>query len=199
MLPKRSRVWFVFAAPASSMPGADPFETKPMSEIPDDEEERTTAQGFFNYADSYLGVAHVAWTAQPQVTFPQAPVRFLLYHAAELHLKAFLRCAGVSVSDLKAVGHKFTGLIKAARTSELGLSRDCEDVLVYGQRTRDVIESRYIRTGYRRWYETVTLGRCAALVRRTVRLHPLRSNAIELWGERAEDIDDLWERAWGLR
>lgn len=137
-----------------------------MSNTADSEDDRTTAQGLFNYADSYLGVAHAAWVAQPKVPFPDEPVRFLLYHAAELHLKAFLRCAGTTVDDLREVGHRFTKLIGAARTHKLWQHSECEAVLIYGQRTGDVIDSRYVRTGYRRWYDTETLGRCAASVRK---------------------------------
>lgn len=163
-----------------------------------DANDLTSAQGLFNYADTYLGSAHALKEANPRVLFPDSPVRFLLYHSAELHLKAFLRAAGLSVADLHAKGHSFSKLIPAARQFGLGLGRECEDVLIYGQRTGDVIESRYIRTGARRWVETDTLGKCAAGVRRAVRLHPTRRDQIALWGESSGVIDDRWERAWGL-
>lgn len=163
-----------------------------------DTDERTSAQGLFNYADSYLGSAHALKEADPRVLFPDSPVRFLLYHSAELHLKAFLRAAGLSVDDLHAKGHSFSKLIPAARQFGLDLDRECERVLIYGQRSGDVIESRYIRTGLRRWFETDTLGKCAASVRRAVRLHPTRVDQIVLWGEASGVIDDDWERAWGL-
>lgn len=169
-----------------------------MTAIADDQDARTTAQGLFNFGDSFLAAAHAVWSNQLAVSFPESPVRFLLYHAAELHLKAFLRCGGLSVTDLEKKGHQFTKLIGAARRFDLDLDRDWEKVLVYGQRTGDVIESRYIRTGYRRWFDTPTLGQCAASVRKAVRTHPLRPRHIVLLGEKAGIVDDRWERAWGL-
>ena len=169
-----------------------------MVDVPIDADDRTSAQGLFNYADSYLGSAYALKEAGPQVLFPDSPVRFLLYHSAELHLKAFLRAGGLSVEDLHAKGHNFSKLIPAARRFGLGLDRECEGVLIYGQRSGDVIESRYIRTGARRWFDTKTLGKCAADVRRAVRLHPIRLGQISLWGEATGVTDDRWERAWGL-
>jgi hypothetical protein len=165
---------------------------------PNDADERTSAQGLFNYADSYLGSAYALKAASPQILFPDSPVRFLLYHSAELHLKAFLRAAAMTVEELKERGHSFSKLIPAARDRGLGLDRGCEAVLIYGQRTGDVIGSRYIQTGIRRWFETDTLGQCAASVRRAVRLHPKRIGQIALWGEASGVVDDRWERAWGL-
>ena len=165
---------------------------------PNDADERTSAQGLFNYADSYLGSAHALKSATPQILFPDSPVRFLLYHAAELHLKAFLRAAGMTVEELQARGHSFSKLIQAARARGLGLDRPSEAVLLYGQRTGDVIDSRYIRTGFRGSFETDALGQCAAKVRRVVRLHPKRIGKIILWGEASGTVDDRWERAWGL-
>jgi HEPN domain-containing protein len=159
---------------------------------------RTTAQGLFNYGDAYLGSAHALKDANAQVIFPDAPVRFLLYHAAEMHLKSFLRAAGMTVAELHERGHKFSRLIPAARGHGLGLDRESEALLLYGQRTGDIIESRYIRTGPRRYFETDTLGRCAASVRRAVRLNPQRVGHVVLWGEQTGIIDDRWERAWGL-
>jgi len=165
---------------------------------PDDADARTSAQGLFNYADAYLGSAHALKAADVRVLFPDSPVRFLLYHAAELHLKAFLRAAGMTVDELRVKGHRFTKLIAAARGHGLGLDRGCEAALIYGQRTGDVIDSRYIRTGFRQWIETDALGQCAASVRRAVRLHPKRIGHIALWGEATGIVDDRWERAWGV-
>jgi hypothetical protein len=171
----------------------------PPAALAADKNERTTAQGLFNYGDAYLASAHSLRASKPNVVFADAPVRFLLYQAAELHLKAFLRCAGLDVNDLEKKGHQFTKLIAAARDFQLGLDRGCEGVLVYGQRTGDVIGSRYIVTGFRRWFETEDLGKSAASVRRAVRLHSLRLSHIVLRGERDGIVDDHWERAWGIK
>jgi len=167
-----------------------------MTIAPDDDA-RTTAQGLFNYADSYLASAHTLLVAETDVVFPEPPVRALLYHGVELHLKAFLRCAGVSVGELRDYGHKFSRLLPAVRSRGLSLDHESREVLLFGQRTGDVMDARYIRTGYRRWYPTAQLGRCAAKVRQAVRVHPLRAAAgVILRGQATGVVDDGCERAW---
>lgn len=163
-----------------------------------EEDERTNAQGLFNLGDSYLASAHVLWTAGVECSFPDRPVRFLIYHAAELHLKAFLRAAGLTVAQVRKLGHSFSKLIAAARDQGLRVDEVCEHAFVFGEDTDDVMGSRYIRTGYRRWIETKDLGHCAAQIRRAVRIHPMRAAEIMLRGEKAGVVDDGWERAWGV-
>jgi HEPN domain-containing protein len=164
----------------------------------DTQDERTTAQGLFNYGDSYLVSAHLLNDAGLNVAFPESPARFLLYHAAELYLKSYLRCTGIGIEDLKKIGHRFTKLVRAASASGLGLDNSCEAIFVYGERTGDVMDSRYIRTGYRKWYPTELLGKCTAQIRQAVRLSPARKGEIILRGEKTGFVDDACEKAWGV-
>jgi hypothetical protein len=55
------------------------------------DDERTNALGLFNTARSYWRSAEHLSVARIEVTHPQAPITFLLCHALELYLKAFLR------------------------------------------------------------------------------------------------------------
>ena len=160
--------------------------------------ERTSATGLFNFGDSYLAAAHVLLKAEVECTFPDRPVRFLIYHAAELHLKAFLRASGLTVAEVRKLGHSFSKLISTARSQGLRIDDVCESAFVFGEDTGDVMDSRYIRTGYRTWIETKDLGHCAAQIRRTVRLHPKRTGSFMIRGENAGEVDDGWERAWDV-
>jgi hypothetical protein len=112
-----------------------------------DEIDRTTPLGLFNYARSYWRSAEYLNTAQLKLTHPTAPVCFLFYHAMELYLKAFLRSQSLSVGSLKAIGHR---LDKAGEKAiELGLVLDDEDkeVLNIIGDSDTVINARYIVTG----------------------------------------------------
>lgn len=111
---------------------------------PDD---RTTAQGLFNYARSYWQSGEVLLNAKLNVTHPDAPITFLFYHAIELYLKAFLRAAGKSVSDVKAISHHIVKI--AAEAQKLGLLLDEEDMQVINlmHDFDNVVRSRYIVTG----------------------------------------------------
>src|SRR6188508_2691963 len=59
-----------------------------------DENARTNEVGLFNYADSYLCCAkHLNLSPSLHLRF-DAPMHFLLFHAAELYLKSYLRQKG---------------------------------------------------------------------------------------------------------
>gem|GEM_PF-5328073 len=160
--------------------------------------DRTSAQGLFGYGDSYLASAHSLWKADVRCGFRDSPVRFLIYHAAELHLKAFLRAAGLTHPQVRKLGHSFSKLFEASRDHGLAVDQVCEHAFVFGEDTGDVMDSRYIRTGPRRWIGTSDLGHCAAQIRRAVRLHPKRVDSIILRGEGDGMVDVEWERAWGV-
>ena len=63
-------------------------------------DDRTTPEGLFNTARSYWHSGARLSTADLKVTHPHAPVTFLLCHAVELYLKAYLRLSGLSVGQL---------------------------------------------------------------------------------------------------
>jgi hypothetical protein len=61
-------------------------KNRTAEEIADDNE-RTNAVGLFNYADSYLCCAkHLNASPSLHLRF-DAPIHYLLFHAAELYLK----------------------------------------------------------------------------------------------------------------
>lgn len=106
---------------------------------------RTTALGLFNYAHSYWASAVALNYAAREVSHPDAPVRFLYYHAVELYLKAFLRMSGASVKDVKDIGHRVVRLYNVA--VEKGLPQDAETSIAAALIDADYMSSRYISTG----------------------------------------------------
>lgn len=115
-----------------------------------DDNERTNAVGLFNTARSYWHSAEHLNAANLKVTHPQAPVTFLFCHAIELYLKAFLRGAGKSVSELKQLGHHVANLAKAAVNAGLNIEPEQSEVLSHIDDGDVAIEARYIVTGFKR-------------------------------------------------
>ena len=65
-----------------------------MTNNEENEKARSTPMGFYHYAQSYREAANLLTNADKtsrKATHPEAPIRFLYYHAIELYLKAFLR------------------------------------------------------------------------------------------------------------
>lgn len=112
-----------------------------------DEDARTSAIGLFNYAHSYAASAVALEKAPPNdTTHPGAPVDFLAFHAIELYLKAFLRAKGLTVAEVKKIGHGLTKLRDRAR--ELGLTvDDANGVIDLAEAV--MMERRYIRVGFK--------------------------------------------------
>lgn len=92
----------------------------------DDRDSRTTAIGLARYAKEYLEAAIVVdqelGVKRSPFYISPIPAYFLLTHAIELTLKAYLRGAGLSVRQLQGVGHDLDALL--AKANELGLG-DC--------------------------------------------------------------------------
>lgn len=113
------------------------------------DDERTTALGFYHFAHSYAASARSLSQLVIHATHSDAPVRFLFRHAVELYLKAYLRHQGVTVVELakRSLGHSTVLLL--ARASELGLQLQPGDqTLIHA--LDDAISDRYLRTGARR-------------------------------------------------
>lgn len=115
--------------------------------------ERTTATGLFNFADSYRAGALQLIQAPPRDMRFEDPIEFLTLHAIELYLKAFLRSEGVSVWRLRGrkLGHDISALCRECEA--LGLNFPGR---IRGDVAGDVLhwftgdssaEFRYIRTG----------------------------------------------------
>ena len=167
-----------------------------MVDVAAAEDDRTTAQGLFVYADSYLAAADGLWRQNLAYSHAESPIRFALYHAAELYLKAFLRATGMTVQQLRKLEHKFSKLLPAAEARGLNLSAEARHVFEYGQQSHDIIEARYIRNGLRRPIPTVVVARATKSVRAAVREHPARLGHIILRNERLGEFGAELEAQW---
>ncbi len=112
--------------------------------------DRTSAVGLFNFARSYWRSAEQLRSAPPRVTHPDSPITFLLCHATELYLKAYLRGAGRDVVELKRIGHRVADLSRAAVSAGLTLSPQHLEILSHIDDADVAIEARYIVTGFKR-------------------------------------------------
>ena len=149
-----------------------------------DVDERTNAVGLFNTARSYWHSAEYLDPAQLSITHPSAPVTFLLCHAIELYLKAYLRSVGSSVAHLKRLGHHMAVLAKTAIDSGLKLKPEHLEILSHIDDLNVVLEARYIVTGFKSQPTSEALSNvagkldqavCAALTKRG---HPVRATKI---------------------
>jgi hypothetical protein len=110
-------------------------------------EDRTTPLGLFNFARSYWRSAEQLRGSKPDVSHPDAPILFLLYHAIELYLKASVRNAGYNLGQLKGISHNIEKAGRAARKEGLSLTNDDVELLKAINSEDNVIRSRYITTG----------------------------------------------------
>jgi hypothetical protein len=133
-----------------------------MSELTDDD--RTTALGLFNYARSYGASADNLLNAQLKVPHPHAPTTFLYYHSIELYLKAYLRSQGLTVAQLRQVGHNISKLAEEVQQRGFVFDDEDKEVLQVMSEADNIIRSRYIQTGAFTRPEGEALSRtCTAL------------------------------------
>jgi hypothetical protein len=126
-----------------------------------DEENRSTPLGYFNFADSYWRAAqHLHGTALKS-THPESPVRFLYYHAIEIYLKSFLRFNGISAKELRGrkFGHRICCLSEKAAALGMILQDENKEVISLIATTDALIRSRYLQTGYFSWPSVDALDR----------------------------------------
>jgi hypothetical protein len=133
-----------------------------ISASPDDDE-RTNPVGLFNYARSYWQAALIIDLPRLRkiVTHADAPVTYLFCHAIELYLKAYLRHSGLSVAEVRKIGHAYDRL--ASRAKDLGLALGQDDFKMIELLTDQEMMplSRYIRTGfYKRPTDAALSGVC---------------------------------------
>jgi hypothetical protein len=141
---------------------------KTPEEITEDNE-RTNEVGLFNYADSYLLCAKQLIENRLAHLRYDAPIRFLLFHAAELYLKSYLRQKGEDVEALIELKHYHMRMCRKAATFGLKLSPLILEIFEFLDKTDAVIESRYIRTGSKRSLEIRALLATVEEVRATVK------------------------------
>jgi hypothetical protein len=113
------------------------------------DDERTTAVGLFNTAQSYWRSAEHLNAAKIKVSHPQAPLVFLFCHAIELYLKAFLRNKAHTLNELRKWGHNVANLAEAAKLDGLKLDAASGETLLHIADADVAIESRYIVTGFK--------------------------------------------------
>jgi superfamily II DNA or RNA helicase len=95
-----------------------------------EENVRTNEVGLFNFADAYLLCAKHAKqlvdNRPRQLRFPE-PIHFLLFHAAELYVKSYLRQKGEDVAALVKLGHYYAPMCEKAATYGLNLPPEIYD------------------------------------------------------------------------
>jgi HEPN domain-containing protein len=113
-----------------------------------DDDDRITAMGLYQIAESYRICGSSLVTQLPSVLKSDDPVRFLFFHAIELYLKAVLRSSGASVLQVKTIGHNIEKLIDMTKSSGFALPTDAEQGLVFFADQAAIMETRYLKTGY---------------------------------------------------
>lgn len=127
----------------------------PTPEELQDAESRTTGRGLARFAYQYIEAAMLVDESQgagPGYEHVSSiPAYFLAMHGIELTLKAFLREKGLTLPELRAVGHDLRALYR--KSKELGLfeifkmkSTDLKALLLLVQ-LNEYQGLRYIRTG----------------------------------------------------
>lgn len=144
-----------------------------LANAPDPLDRYTTAQGLFLSADAYLDAARKLQEPLSREGHATMPIRFLLYHAAELYLKAYLRLAGLSVSAVKALGHRYQRLMNECIKRGLPITVHDFGVLEHEETADQVSRSRYLKTGPQDQYGLVTLQAVVEGIRFDIRHHPL--------------------------
>jgi hypothetical protein len=133
------------------------------------DEERTTALGLYNSARSYWKSAEHLNSAELKVTHPHAPIVFLLCHAIELYLKAFLRHNNYSLDELrKKWGHDVAGLSTATQHAGFKLSGFALETISHITDDDVAIEARYIVTGFKTSPTISALAEVAEELDRTI-------------------------------
>jgi hypothetical protein len=113
-----------------------------------EENKRTNEVALFNFADSFLVSAkHLIENPPPERLRFKHPIDFLLFHAAELYLKSYLRQKGEDVDALRKLGHSHRRLCKRAARYGMNIPSEINDIFAFLDETDAVINSRYIWTG----------------------------------------------------
>jgi HEPN domain-containing protein len=133
-----------------------PKKTKTPEEI-SEENKRTNEVGLFNFGDAYLLCAKRLMESPPAHLRFDAPIYFLLLQALELYLKSYLRQKGEDVEALKDLGHDLQRICDKAVALGMHLSPKICDIFAFLDETDALIESRYLRTGFKRRIPIETL------------------------------------------
>ena len=103
--------------------------------------------GIFNFANSYRQSAMALRSVDVRSTHPDEPILFLINHAMELYLKAFLHANGRSEEELakKPFGHRLIALTEEAKLQGLTIEAETEAVLEALHIRDTQIRSRYFK------------------------------------------------------
>lgn len=112
----------------------------------DDEDDRTTAFGLFNFAHTYWASAAALRKIKVKATHPEDPQQYLYCHAVELFLKAYLRAKGASATELREkYRHKLVPMGHVAAKEGLLVDDEVREVLELIDGLGTTL--RYIRQG----------------------------------------------------
>jgi HEPN domain-containing protein len=105
---------------------------------------RTTPTLYFMTARAYHVSARCLMQNPPsRLSHGDVPVRWLLHHAVELYLKAFLLEKGMTPAKLREVGHHYERLAKEAQKRGLGLAAGFADTLTEMEERGGFSRARY--------------------------------------------------------
>jgi hypothetical protein len=142
-------------------------KVKSLLDDDQEEEQRTTPQGLFTFAESYSQAANHLQDADLKTPHPSLPVNFLYYHAIELYLKAFLRLHGHTLKELRNLSHSTRDL--QTRSQQLGLLFDEATTETFSlMAANPAILFRYVRTGGYRWPTHDSLNRTCENLRQSI-------------------------------
>jgi len=121
--------------------------------------DRTTPVGLARYAreyfDSALAADKVVGERKGYEIVAPAPVMFLIAHAIELALKAYLRNRGATLAEIKGIGHNLLDCwqesVEKGIEEFVKLSEEDVGVLELISDLHSSTELRYIQTGFKQF------------------------------------------------
>jgi hypothetical protein len=130
--------------------------------------DRKKLLGLFNFAEAYRDAADFLAVGHAKALPFHDPIRYLFYHSIELYLKTFLRQHGLTVAQIRELGHGFAVLRDTCVGRGLWLAEEDCEVLELIAAKGNYIRSRYIETGTMRVATIEALSRTAASLAETV-------------------------------
>ncbi len=113
--------------------------------------DRTSSMGLWTYARYFFDAARILIDSKsPHI---ETPAYYLISHSIELCLKAFLRGSGLSIEELKALGHNLDKCLEKAISLGLEFHMDISDLDKFAVSAINPYyqekELEYIKTGFR--------------------------------------------------
>jgi len=128
--------------------------------------DRTTSLGLWSYAKDFDEAARIVASKDEQRV--SIPAYYLICHAIELALKAFLRGSGATLTDLRQLGHDLNKCFDRALSYNLlsycGLSVNQQTAIKMMAEYYGAKELEYIVTGFKRFPEIEVLLSASATI-----------------------------------